>query len=219
MRRMSPLDRAQKRQMHRLHRHLLTALIVILVFTLLTDTNVSCTRFANAISPEDDGDPAEIGERMASRYTEQLDIIVQFIDEPLAESGMSPKKVVSRGKTAFDKALEVFPDETLPHAHALFAKLCVKVGHYEKSLDLFDEAIRRASIPLNENSNSMTDEDADDDDKIPQISQELAEAEALVKQLVLQRNRAHFSHLQMKIDKWEDRKSTRLNSSHLKLPF
>ncbi|KAL7483199.1 hypothetical protein ACHAW6_008843 [Cyclotella cf. meneghiniana] len=201
---MSQLDRAQNHQMHRWHRHLRTSLIAMLVFNLLTNTNVSCTIFANAISPDDDGDPAEIGERMAIRYTEQLNMIVQLIDEPLAGNDVSPKKIVSRGQTAFDKALDVFPDETLPHAHALFAKLCVKVGQYEKSLDLFDEAIRRASIPLNENRDSFSNEDADDDDKIPQVSQEVTEAEALVKQLVLERNRAHFSHLQMQIDKWDN---------------
>eukprot|EP00804_Cyclotella_cryptica_P025085 CCRYP_016555-RB/>CCRYP_016555-RB protein AED:0.25 eAED:0.25 QI:37/1/1/1/0.66/0.5/4/725/769 len=199
MHRISQLDGAHKRQMHRPHlqRHLLKAFVVILVFNLLTDINVTCA-IANA------ADPADLGERMASRYTEQLNIIVQLIDEPLAGSGMSPKEFVSQGQSAFDKALKVFRDETLPHAHALFAKLCVKVGNYEKSLDLFDEAIRRASIPLNDNNHSLTDDDDDDDEKIPQVSQEAAEAEALVTQLVLERNRAHFSHLQMQLDKWDN---------------
>jgi hypothetical protein len=51
------------------------------------------------------------------------------------------------------------------------------------------------------NQKSLND---DDDDDAPQILPEIQEAEALVKQLVLERNRASFSHLQSSIDKWDN---------------
>lgn len=56
--------------------------------------------------------------------------------------------IFAKGKEAFDNALTAFPDETVSHAHALFAKICVKVGVYDEATRLFDEAIRRASLPL-----------------------------------------------------------------------
>jgi hypothetical protein len=161
---------------------------------------------AFAINPTNNGDPMEMGEQMAIEYTDQLGIIVQLLDEP-PNNINSPENVLAKGEKAFQKALKVFPDETLPHAHALFAKLCVKINRYEKSLELFDEAIRRASLPLEEHKSSSSKDDDDDDDdgddSIKQIPQEVAEAESLVKQLILERNRAHFSFLQMSIDKWD----------------
>eukprot|EP00956_Cyclotella_meneghiniana_P016046 scaffold25098_cov64-Cyclotella_meneghiniana.AAC.9 len=144
---------------------------------------------------------------MAMQYTQQLDILVQLMDKV----DVKPKQILAQAQAAFDEALRVFPDETLPHAHALFAQLCVRIQNYEKSLKLFDEAIRRASIPLEDYHDSLKgdnnrDDDDDDDDSLQQqqTPPEIEEAEALVKQLILERNRAHFHHLQFSIDKWDN---------------
>ena len=139
---------------------------------------------------------------MAMQYTQQLEIILSLMDAPLDDR----KDILSKGQAAFDAALEVFPDETLPHAHALFAKLCVRIDSFEKSLKLFDEAIRRASIPLEDfkKSTESKEDDDDDDDSKPPPPPEILEAESLVKQLVLERNRAHFSHLQTSLDQWDN---------------
>lgn len=156
-----------------------------------------------------DEDANHLAERMALHYTEQLNIIVELLDRPIGSITKSDiEDVLNKGQAAFDEALEAFPDDTLPHAHALFAKLCVKIGRYEQSLELFDEAIRRASIPLN------TDDDIEDGtndttttsklNKQPQHNpQEIAEAEALAKQLILERNRSHFTFLQNQINAWD----------------
>ena len=160
---------------------------------------------ASAIDPTNNNDPIDLGERMAMQYTDQLNNLVNLIDGPMHKSN-SRKNILFKGQKAFDKALEVLPDETLPHAHALFAKVCVSIEEYEKSLKLFDEAIRRASIPLEEfhSSNKSEIDDDDDDDSIQQIPEQIVEAEVLVKQLILERNRAHFSHLQTSIDRWDN---------------
>ncbi len=169
--------------------------------------------FANA-SPtssiaDDEAVLIEEAERMANEYTNQLDIIVSLTEKDPFDSSASPKasntatdsqrkiaKVIKKGQEAFDSALKAFPDDSLPHAHALFAKLCSKMGHYEKAMELFDEAVRRASLPLkqfNDTENYSVDQ-----------MEFVKETEYLVKQLVLERNRSHFLFLQSKMNTWDN---------------
>lgn len=188
-----------------LSRHLAPLLLALLAALPLVYHESGVLYFASALNPTNHEDPIEMGEQMAMQYTQQLDILVQLMDK----IDVKPKDVIALGQAAFDEALRVFPDETLPHAHALFAQLCVRIQNYEKSLKLFDEAIRRASIPLEEYQDSIKgddskDDDDDDDSLQQQIPAEIQEAEALVKQLILERNRAHFHHLQFSIDKWDN---------------
>ena len=152
------------------------------------------------------------GERMADQYTEQIEIIVQLLDDPLDQSANADNsnndntattaRIIDKGQKAFDAALLAFPDDTLPHAHALFAKLCVKMGRYEQSLELFDEAIRRASLPLNASNETDTSTTTYADDQLYD-QDTIAEAEMLTKQLVLERNRSHFLYLQSQINSWD----------------
>mmetsp|Transcript_31019 Transcript_31019/g.61872 ORF Transcript_31019/g.61872 Transcript_31019/m.61872 type:complete len:783 (+) Transcript_31019:49-2397(+) len=161
--------------------------------------------FANAspnnIIADDEVALIEEAERMANEYTNQLDIIVNLTDENPVDSSSSmtkntKDKIIKKGQKAFDMALKAFPDDTLPHAHALFAKLCTKMGHYEKALELFDEAIRRASLPIQQFYETENHADVQID--------AMSDAEYLVKQLVLERNRSHFLFLQSKINTWDN---------------
>ncbi|KAL3802132.1 hypothetical protein ACHAWO_004225 [Cyclotella atomus] len=186
------------------------SLVVSLLMTILValspmerTTRTSCTILVGAANPSNINDPMEMGEQMAMQYTQQLETILQLTEAPI-DTTNSRKSILNKGQKAFDDALQIFPDETLPHAHALFAKLCVKMEEYKRSLELFDEAIRRASLPLEAYKESTRDKDDDDDDDSKQIPQDILEAEPLVKQLILERNRAHFSHLQASIAKWDN---------------
>jgi hypothetical protein len=146
----------------------------------------------------------EIGEQMAMQYTSHLETLVQLTDAPITDTD-TRRSILSKGQQAFNDAINIFPDETtLPHAHALYAKLCVKMEEYKQSLELFDEAIRRASLPLEAYKQSNQDKDDDDDDDSKQVPIDILESQSLVKQLILERNRAHFSHLQSSIDQWDN---------------
>ena len=137
---------------------------------------------------------------MASQYTAQLQIILTLLEQQQQETKKNRNEILSSGQTAFHTALQIFPDESLVHAHALFAKLCIRYHDYEKALELLDEAIRRASLPLK--SLQQSDDDVDDDDDVPLTSEQM-ESQSLLNQLILERNRAHYSHLSSRLDAWD----------------
>lgn len=122
---------------------------------------------------------------MVKEYMTHLETLVQLlhVDKRTQKSA----DIFAKGKEAFDNALTAFPDETVSHAHALFAKICVKVGVYDEATRLFDEAIRRASLPLEaKHSDPST----------------LAETQDLVNQLRLERSRSHNQFIESKVLHW-----------------
>ena len=124
-------------------------------------------------------------DQMVNEYMTHLETLVQLLHaDRQTQKGTD---VIARGREAFDKALSAFPDETVVHAHALFAKLCVKAGVYDEATSLFDEAIRRASLPLEaENSDPST----------------LADTQSLVDELYLERSRSHNQYIGSKVLQW-----------------
>ena len=127
------------------------------------------------------------------RYTEQLTILTQLLDESVSDQTTFAKEKYDIGKSAFDAALKAFPDDTLPHAHSLFAKVCVKMAMYEESLELFDEAIRRSSLPLEQAAAQGGN----------MASQEIMEAQYLIRQLMMERNRSNSMIYQSKVNAWD----------------
>ncbi len=124
---------------------------------------------------------------MINEYMTHLETLVQLLHvDKRTQKGAD---IFTKGKEAFDNALTVFPDETLSHAHALFAKICVKVGVYDEAISLFDEAIRRASLPLEAENNLDPSS--------------LAETESLVNQLYLERSRSHNQLIESRVLQWD----------------
>lgn len=122
---------------------------------------------------------------MIKEYMTHLERLVQLLHtDTQTQKGTD---IIAQGKEAFDKATAAFPDDTVAHAHALFAKICSKVGVYNEAISLFDEAIRRASLPLEvENSHPSS----------------LAETKSLVSQLYLERRRSHNQFIGSKVLQW-----------------
>ena len=164
-----------------------------------TTANINNKSSANDVhqqhqqQPEDDVGPEEIAKQMAMRYTEQLTILTQLLDESVSDQTTFAKEKYDIGKSAFDAALKAFPDDTLPHAHSLFAKVCVKMAMYEESLELFDEAIRRSSLPLEQAAAQGGN----------MASQEIMEAQYLIRQLMMERNRSNSMIYQSKVNAWD----------------
>jgi len=203
--------------------------ITAIILAFLATSNVFST--ASAYDSYADynrapSDPVKVGERMAKDYTAALDTLAGLIQQPITLPSSSPspsptsssinnnniqgdevESILLEGKTAFEAALRAFPDESLPHAHLLFAKLCTKVRAYQESLPLFDEAIRRASMPLENGTTNMGGGAASSSSSPSSSSVDArarAEASSLVQQLVLERSRSHFLLLENEVSKWDD---------------
>ena len=121
--------------------------------------------------------------QMIEEYMTHLETLVELLH--VNNQSQKSTDIISKGREAFDNALKALPDETVPHAHALYAKICVKVGIHDKAMDLFDEAIRRA--------NAQT---------VDQSTRE--EKESLVKQLTLERSRSHNLFIESRVLQWHD---------------
>mmetsp|Transcript_12482 Transcript_12482/g.23775 ORF Transcript_12482/g.23775 Transcript_12482/m.23775 type:complete len:780 (-) Transcript_12482:235-2574(-) len=187
--------------------------ITAIILAFLAISNVISTASAYDDYADDDynrapSDPVKVAERMAKDYTAALDTLVGLIQQPItlpsspSHKDDSVETMLLEGKTAFETALRVFPDESLPHAHLLFAKVCTKVGAYQESLPLFDEAIRRASMPLENGTTNMGGGASSPSSSADARAR--AEASSLVQQLVLERSRSHFLLLENEVSKWDD---------------
>jgi tetratricopeptide (TPR) repeat protein len=124
-------------------------------------------------------------DQMVHEYMTHVETLVELLHSD--KHTQKSTDIITKGREAFNKALAAFPDETVVHAHALFAKICVKVGLYDEATNLFDEAIRRARLSL----------------EVEQIDPSTrAETEGLVSQLYLERNRSHNQFIESKVLQW-----------------
>jgi len=165
-----------------MHRPIMRGAIFILAIgQLFPHSSVPSAKFVNAI--EASSDQLKI-DQMVDEYMTHLETLVQLLHTDEHKS----TDIIAKGREAFDKALKSFPDETVVHAHALFAKICVKVGLYDEATNLFEEAIRRARLSLSS------------EEQIDPSSRE--ETESLVSQLYLERSRSHNLLIESKVLQW-----------------